>query len=242
MFAETYKIRPLAIILVGLFFASGAYANDPIAETPEHELFSTIQSLIKDSYCAGTQYTEARKQIQDALKSDMSDRQNFDESVSEKDTRRRIKIAEFSVKGCLKDGEDYFAAALIFQHGILPEHYLQAVSFTNKSLSLNYLPASALREVAIDRYLMSLGRSQIFGSQITAPAAYKQVETDLDLEPCLWPVDKTVIIPTAYRQEKPEYRPDTQAQIDLNMPAIPECDFPSKSAEGLLEALLRLEL
>lgn len=241
MIAEMSKAKPLLLLFVGLAFTCEAYAEEPRTAKSEHEMFSTIKSLTKDTFCPEAEYSETKALLHEALKSDMSDRQNFDESVSKKDTKRRSQIAGFSAKGCLKDGEDYYIASLIFQHGQLPEHYFQAISFANKSLSLEY-PAGALREVAIDRYLMSLGRSQIFASQISAPVLYKLFETELDQKSCLWPIDKTVNLQTDYLYGDFEYRTKVKARIESKLLEIAECEFPSKSSQGLLELLLRIEL
>ncbi len=64
--------------------------------------------------------------------------------------------------------EEYFAAAMIMQHGSEPKHYKMAMELSKKSASLdpNNKNANWLSCAAEDRYLLKVGKSQVWGTQL----------------------------------------------------------------------------
>ncbi|MBA2649729.1 MAG: hypothetical protein H0U75_09100 [Legionella sp.] len=86
----------------------------------------------------------------------------------EQDLKRRKRVGEIMGEGCISTMEDYAAAALIYQHGDVPDHYYQAFIWASKALSLGDLKQKALVAMTIDRYLISIGKKQLFGSQFQA--------------------------------------------------------------------------
>ena len=81
------------------------------------------------------------------------------------DLRRRTRVAELYAAGCLSTAKDFASAALIFQHGTVPEHYLQAYLFASRAVALGDVRETSMMALAIDRYLVSTGHKQLFGSQ-----------------------------------------------------------------------------
>ena len=64
--------------------------------------------------------------------------------------------------------EEYFAAAMIMQHGSEPKHYKMAMELSKKSALLdpNNKSANWLSCAAEDRYLLKIGKSQVWGTQL----------------------------------------------------------------------------
>lgn len=98
---------------------------------------------------------------------DQQDRQNYtlNNSVAVKDLKRRKRIGEIFGEGCITTPEDYFAAALIYQHGVNSDHYLQAYLWSKRAGEMGHPGGYQLSAAAIDRYLVSKGKKQLFGTQ-----------------------------------------------------------------------------
>jgi hypothetical protein len=80
------------------------------------------------------------------------------------DAARRARTRALLDAGALKTGEDYRAAAFVFQHGSTPEDYLLAhtlaVAATARGADGSWIAAATL-----DRYLQTTGKPQIYGTQ-----------------------------------------------------------------------------
>jgi hypothetical protein len=85
--------------------------------------------------------------------------------ISAADLERRTRVSELFAAGCLTTAADYGSAALIFQHGTVPEHYLEAVLFASRALALGDTSEKSLIALAADRFLVSTKHRQLFGSQ-----------------------------------------------------------------------------
>ncbi len=81
------------------------------------------------------------------------------------DSDRRSRVLELYNSGMLKTENDYYRAAMIFQHGVEPDHYLFAHELAVASLALGNQNARWLAAATEDRFLKSLGRKQRFGTQ-----------------------------------------------------------------------------
>ena len=68
----------------------------------------------------------------------------------------------------VKTADDYAAASLIYQHGDTPDHYFQAFIWAMRAVELGQDGQKGLVAVTIDRYLVSIGKKQLFGSQAFA--------------------------------------------------------------------------
>ena len=86
--------------------------------------------------------------------------------VTKRDTTRRRKVEEILKMG-MKDlsSEDYFHAAMVFQHGQKEKDYKMAVNLAKRSTELGYEKAKWLYAAAQDRLLVNLGRKQKYGTQ-----------------------------------------------------------------------------
>ncbi|MFN3837412.1 MAG: hypothetical protein ACK4MI_06815 [Brevundimonas sp.] len=80
------------------------------------------------------------------------------------DAARRVQTRALLEAGALRTGDDYRAAAFVFQHGSTPEDYLLAhtlaVAATARGADGSWIAAATL-----DRYLQMTDKPQIYGTQ-----------------------------------------------------------------------------
>jgi hypothetical protein len=87
------------------------------------------------------------------------------EAMNQHDLDHRKRVGEIFGEGCLRSKEDYAAAFLLFQHGNTSEQYFQAFLWAKTALELGDKNAECELPMAADRYLVSTGHKQLFGTQ-----------------------------------------------------------------------------
>jgi hypothetical protein len=96
-------------------------------------------------------------------------RENIDwTNVSLEDAQRRIEVLNYLKDTKLFLASDFYRAAFIFQHGNCPEHYKLTNDLAVKAIELGHQDAKWVYAVSLDRYLISLGKPQKFGTQYTS--------------------------------------------------------------------------
>ena len=112
------------------------------------------------------------KELQALYKQDQADREDFarlDQAqrqyMLQRDRARRQRVEELVASNPLLDAEDYFHAAMIFQHGETPEHFLKAHTLAYKGAKQGHPACFCLMAAAYDRVLMSQGHAQKYGTQ-----------------------------------------------------------------------------
>lgn len=113
---------------------------------------------------------EDNTELIEIYKNDQADRKvdNIDWSiVSENDRKREKRIYELIEEGALRTSNDYHNAAMIFQHGMDSTAYGMAVKLMKKSIDLDPNANKWLFAAATDRYLLSIGEPQIYGTQFS---------------------------------------------------------------------------
>jgi tetratricopeptide (TPR) repeat protein len=101
--------------------------------------------------------------------------------VNGRDAARRDRVRQMAGAGQLKSPDDYFFAAMIFQHGEDEASYDQAYRYATHAVELDpsFVKARWLVAASKDRYHMSRGEPQLYGTQ------FKRIEGKW----WLWPVD-----------------------------------------------------
>ena len=91
--------------------------------------------------------------------------------VGPRDEARLARTKELYRENQLKTANDYYHAALILQHGRVPEDFLLAHEFCIVAISKgkNDRATRGLAAASEDRFLMNIGRPQRFGTQYQAP-------------------------------------------------------------------------
>ncbi|RYZ82365.1 MAG: hypothetical protein EOP04_22185 [Proteobacteria bacterium] len=90
--------------------------------------------------------------------------------MGKNDLRHRMRVGEIFGEGCLKSAADYEAAFMAYQHGNTPDQYFQAFIWSRQAQSLGIPNMKGEIAMAIDRYLVSAGHKQLFGTQATKPS------------------------------------------------------------------------
>jgi len=116
------------------------------------------------------------KELQEIVKADQEARKDWEklspkqlQRAASSDDARRQRVAQIFGEGCFKTPLDFAAAALVFQHGDTPDHFFQAFIWAKRAVELGDPRHKDLMAIAVDRYLVSTGRKQLFGSQANRP-------------------------------------------------------------------------
>jgi hypothetical protein len=111
--------------------------------------------------------SEASTELQKIAAEDQADRtnNNLKPGAAERDRERRTRVGALFGEGCLRTAADFAAAALVYQHGDVPEHFLQTYIWAKRSVELGDKSQQRLMAKGIDRYLVNTGRKQLFASQ-----------------------------------------------------------------------------
>jgi hypothetical protein len=110
------------------------------------------------------------EELRRLMDEDQADRQSKSVDWSVVAPRDRVRLAR--IKALYAGGEihtanDYYRAALVLQHGEVPEDFQLAHDFCVAAMMLGKtdLASASLAAAAQDRFLMNIGRPQRFGTQ-----------------------------------------------------------------------------
>jgi hypothetical protein len=147
--------------------------------------------------CETAVYELRSKELRKLVTEDQADRtQPRPQDLLMRDKARRMRIGEIFGEGCFRSAGDYASAALVYQHGNVPDHFYQAFLWARRAVELDGgAHAMMLVAFAIDRYLTNVGKKQLFGSQVVRST------TNPDCW-CLQPVE-----PSFPDSKRVEYRP-----------------------------------
>lgn len=66
-----------------------------------------------------------------------------------RDRTRRMRVGEIFGEGCFKSGNDFAAAALVYQHGDRPEHYFQTFIWSKRAFELGDARSKRMMALAV---------------------------------------------------------------------------------------------
>lgn len=89
-------------------------------------------------------------------------------NLNERDRDRLLRVRELYAQGEIITPEDHHRAAMIFQHGATSEDYEIAYQLAKKASDAGYADADGLWQSAYDRWLLSQGKPQVYGTQSRA--------------------------------------------------------------------------
>lgn len=101
-------------------------------------------------------------------------------AMRERDQQRRMQVDHLITAGALKNAEDYFHAARIFQHGDTPDDAWKAHQLALHSTQLGHRPARWMAAAAYDRWRMYQGKPQKYGTQYVSDGKRQRL---WDVEP-----------------------------------------------------------
>ena len=106
-----------------------------------------------------------------------------DEAISRHDDERRARVHELLHADKIQTGQDFWFAAMVFQHGQNPEDYLLAHVLASTAVAKGNRNGLWLAVASLDRYLLSVRKKQIYGTQfdLEKGVSWTQKNYDKDL-------------------------------------------------------------
>lgn len=138
--------------LIGLALATALVTGPAIAQSP-----TTIPADVPSN--------AELKAMFDADQTARMDENADWEKVTKDDTARRKRVREMLDAGEVRTGADYVHAAFIFQHGHEADDYLLAHALAMTGVQKGHKLAPWIAAATLDRYLHSIGKAQIYGTQ-----------------------------------------------------------------------------
>lgn len=112
------------------------------------------------------------QELADIAKADQDDRKgdarlsgDTAEALKERDAKRRERVVMMVRASQVVAADDYYNAALVMQHGEVPEDFLLAHELAMVAAFKGRADAKWLSAASLDRLLQSIGRPQSFGTQ-----------------------------------------------------------------------------
>lgn len=143
---------------------------------------SSVRALfVEDQRDRGIPYADDGVQMLPKAGADELPDHSRDFGIRDVARLKRAKI--LLLNGSIATARDFRYAAILFQHGQQSDDYLMAHVLAIRAVGLGDLSSQNLAAVTLDRYLQSIGRGQIFGSQyLTESYSYVlQHSTDKDV-------------------------------------------------------------
>jgi hypothetical protein len=111
----------------------------------------------------------------------VKDDQAFMRRWANEDAGRLKRTKELLETDALKAGIDFYRAAFIFQHSDKSENYLKAHHLAVIAIAKGY-DARWISAATLDRYLQSIGKQQIYGTQYRANETGEYVRQPVEAE------------------------------------------------------------
>ena len=105
--------------------------------------------------------------------------------LNTEDEKRRQEVHQMLQTGEIQTGNDYYHAALIYQHGQRHEDFLLAHVLAVNAISLGNKAARWLSAATLDRYLLAVSQPQIYGTQFESSPDKPGTWTQRTIDPAL---------------------------------------------------------
>jgi hypothetical protein len=109
-------------------------------------------------------------------KNGQNDRKDYNitwQQIIKRESHRRKRVDKLLDSNKIKTANDYMNAAMIFKRGNDSISYLKTISLMKKAIKLDNTVNKFLLAEITDRYLLSIGDSQIYGTQFYKEAYNK---------------------------------------------------------------------
>jgi hypothetical protein len=133
--------------------------------------------------------------------------------IGPRDQARRGRVREMLDAGLLRAADDYYHAAFVYQHSEASADYLLAHVLAMASMALGRADASWIATATLDRYLWSIDRAQVFGTQYKGALGGQLTQEKYDQVLIPDSVRKVLGVPTRAQQES------QRQQLNQQMPA-----------------------
>lgn len=103
------------------------------------------------------------------VQSDRQDRRTGRFIFTPRDAARHRRVLALYEQGAIQSPESKYHAALVLQHGTCPAHFGLAYELAREALDEGYQEAAWLSQATYDRWQLSLGNPQQYGTQVGSP-------------------------------------------------------------------------
>ena len=158
------------------------------------------------------------------FKADQDDRRqpNIDWSVvGPADEKRKARTQELLDAGALHSGDDFYHAAFLFQHGDKPNDYLMAHLLALIAAARGKAKAVWIASATLDRYLQSIGKPQVLGTQYSIPRGGPATQEPYDRTLVSDALRQALRVPPLAEQEKRREALSDQAKAPVAPPSKP---------------------
>jgi hypothetical protein len=124
------------------------------------------------------------------------------QKVKQRDRQRQARLRKLLTSNALKSGQDYHDAAFIFQHGDTSEDYLLAHTLAIASVAKGDQDGRWIAAATLDRYLQSVKKPQIFGTQYSKHGAKAYTQEPFNRNFLTDAVREALCVPTRDQQGK----------------------------------------
>lgn len=128
------------------------------------------------------------------------------------DEKRRMRTQALLDAGALNSGDDFYHAAFVFQHGGAPNDYLKAHLLAMVAVARGRSDATWIAAATLDRYLQSIDRPQVLGTQYALPQDAPATQEPYDRALIPDAMRQALHVPTIAEQEKRRQRFDDDAK------------------------------
>jgi hypothetical protein len=132
--------------------------------------------------------------------------------VGPRDAARRARVRQMLDDGLLRAADDYYFAAMVYQHGEAPEDYLLAHVFAMVAQAAGRPDAAWIAAATLDRFLRNVDRAQIFGTQYSVGPGGVLTQGNFDSELIPDSLRRALGVPTLEQQEEQRLRQEKQGQ------------------------------
>ena len=144
-------------------------------------------------------------------------------AVATRDAKRRTRTKSLLDAGKLRSANDFYHAAMIFQHGLTATDYLLAHTLATIAAVRGSRDAVWLSAASLDRYLQTIGQKQIFGTQFQTFKGSPLTQEPYDRTLISDSLRNALGVPSLVDQDK--RRQKLQKEMDVlnsSAPAAPE--------------------
>ncbi len=123
--------------------------------------------------------------LEETFQADQADRdkvydtQESVDQLNQADAKRRQNVSVMMELGEVNTKNDLYHAGVIFQHGNEPQDFLTAHRLATLAAIHGHRTARWLLAASLDRYLMSIGQGQVYGTQFEFNPTEKQYQLKL---------------------------------------------------------------
>jgi len=147
--------------------------------------------------------------MQQLFESDQKPRQNWASlspaerrATDDQDAERRQQTRKLLSDGGLHTAEDFKRAAFVFQHGNTPDDFLLAHTLAMVAVADGDADALWIASATFDRYLHTIGKPQVYGTQFTFTADNSATQEPYDSELISDALRRQLGVPSLAEQRK----------------------------------------